>query len=72
MTPWFNKYMRPHWVGVYATRVNENDHEPQFNYWNGTYWEAATLVAKRRDVDFLRPVAYVQHLEWRGFTKEKK
>lgn len=70
MTPWFDKYTRPHWIGVYETRVNPTDNYGWFNYWNGTYWEATTSIPKRLDGDFLRPVAKVQHIEWRGFSKE--
>jgi hypothetical protein len=70
MTPWFNKYTRPHWVGVYETRVNGNNNGLYFNYWNGNYWERSTLMAHRRYMD--RLPCYVQHIEWRGFTKEQK
>ena len=69
MTPWFDKYTRPHWVGVYETRVDESENKPRFNYWNGTYWEITTLAVYRRNMN---TASYVQHIEWRGFTKEQK
>lgn len=72
MTPAFDKYTRPHWIGVYSTRVNETDTLGVFNYWNGLYWEATTRNPERMSAEFLRPPAKVQHIEWRGFTKEQK
>jgi len=73
MTPWFNKYTRPHWIGVYATRVDEKDNHPHlhFNHWNGLFWERTT-VYPIRDQWSINIAAKVQHIEWRGFTTEQK
>jgi len=70
MTPWFNKYTRPHWVGVYETRVNEGDDTGGFNYWNGVCWERPTSEPKRQPWT-AGLISCVQHIEWRGFTKEQ-
>ena len=71
MTPWFNKYTRPHWIGVYETRVDVNDELFGFNHWNGLFWERTTLIPARY-VWSIGVAAKVQHIEWRGFIKEQK
>jgi hypothetical protein len=68
MTPWFNKYTRPHWVGVYETRVDKKEAGGLFNYWNGVDWERLTITPNRYWADL---PSKVQHIEWRGFTKEQ-
>jgi hypothetical protein len=69
MTPWLNKYMRPHWIGVYETRINEYDTKSLFNYWNGSFWEGVTSKPMRCGI---QNISQIQHIEWRGFTKEQK
>lgn len=71
MTPWFDKYTRPHWIGVYETRVNELDDTMAYNFWNGSFWEMPTIYPERKW--WLKMMASgVQHIEWRGFTSEQK
>ena len=70
MTPWFDKYTRPHWVGVYETRTKEADHLLYFNYWNGLFWERVMRQSWRMTSD-VGIAAKVQHIEWRGFTSEQ-
>jgi hypothetical protein len=70
MTPWFNKYTRPHRVGVYETRIDEIDKRPHFNHWNGLFWERTTPHQNREQWS-IGVATKVQHIEWRGFTKEQ-
>jgi hypothetical protein len=70
MTPWFNKYTRPHWIGVYETRIDKYDELIRlFNYWNGSFWEGVTSKPMRCGI---QNISQIQHIEWRGFTKEQK
>lgn len=72
MTPWFNKYTRPHWIGVYETRCDApyNANTYGFNHWNGLFWERTTEATERQDWS-IGVASKVQHIEWRGFTKEQ-
>ena len=70
MTPWFNKYTRPHWIGVYETRASEGDNFGGFNYWNGASWERTTFYPKRNSL-VAGLISDIQHIEWRGFAKEQ-
>jgi hypothetical protein len=70
MTPWFDKYTRPHWIGVYETRIDKYETSPHFNYWNGLFWEQTTAYPWREDWS-IGVASKVQHIEWRGFTKEQ-
>ena len=69
MTDWFDKYTRPHWYGVYETRVHDGD-LPLFNHWNGLFWERPNITKERTENTFGR-AALVQSIEWRGFTKNQ-
>lgn len=71
MTQWFDKYTRPHWIGVYETRVCNDDEWPVFNYWNGLFWERTQDTCNITDETKFY-AAGQQHIEWRGFTKEQK
>jgi hypothetical protein len=70
-TPWFDKYTRPHWIGVYQTRIDGSDRGLFFNYWNGERWSMCACSKKGALVVRNIPTC-IQHIEWRGFTKEQK
>lgn len=71
MTPWFDKYTRPARVGVYQTRFNVSDRYLCFNYWNGERWSMCSF--SKKGALLLRSIpTCIQHIEWRGFTKEQK
>jgi hypothetical protein len=76
MTPWFNEYTRPHWIGVYETRVASISkavvwkQAVAYNYWNGLFWERTTATPERQEWS-IGVAAKVQYIEFRGFTTEQ-
>jgi hypothetical protein len=73
MTPWFNEYTRPHWIGVYETRCDApySVKVYGFNHWNGLFWERTTATPERQEWS-IGVAAKVQYIEFRGFTTEQK
>ena len=70
-TPWFNPNIdgKPVRKGVYQTRLNRNETDEWYNYWDGKSWHVSAGTVKKAHASNQVSAYGPNTLQWRGILK---
>lgn len=69
LTPWFERGVKPRWVGVYETDANLPT-TITYQHWNGKFWGMFTTTPQRAVCGDYRNIQSQHNPKWRGLAKQ--